>query len=158
MQINIWQILFQAFNFGVILFVLNKFMYKPIMDVLENRAKKINDGLAAADQNIKAQSESEKSQKEMLAKARKDGNAIIKSAEDEGKLKAGEIITLARASAKAEATRILASAESEKQAALKAVEKTASKLAIVMAKKALSDTLTAKEVEAITAKLASKLG
>ena len=76
MDINIWQVLFQAFNFGVILLVLNKFLYKPIQKVLDDREKKINAGLAAAEASLKAQDEVEKSKKSALAGARKSAAEI----------------------------------------------------------------------------------
>lgn len=158
MEINIWQILFQAINFGVILFVLNKFMYKPILDVLEKRERKINEGLAAADKNLKASDEIEKDKKAEIAKARKEALLIIKDAELAAKSKGDEIIADAKVKAKAEAARILESAQAEKSAALKDVEKEAKNLALAMAKKSLSEALSAKEVETITAKLVSKLG
>jgi len=158
MEINIWQVLFQAINFGVILFVLNKFLYKPIMGVLEAREKKINEGLAAAEKNLKAEEEVEKNKKSEIAKARKEALSIIKDAEKEAKDKAESIMAEAKSKAKEEAARILASAEAEKAQALKSVEKEAAKLAVAMAKKSLAEVLSPKEIETITTKLIAKLG
>lgn len=158
MEINIWQILFQALNFGILLFILNKFLYKPILSAIETRAKKISEGLVAADKSLKSAAAAEGEKKEVIAKARKDALQIIKTAEKEAKLKGDTLIDEAKAKAKAESERILKSAESEKLQAMKEVEAQAAKLAIVMAKKALMDVLSAKEVEVITTKLVKKLG
>lgn len=158
MEINIWQILFQAINFGLLLFILNKFLYKPILNALNERAKKINEGLLAADKNIKGAEEMEKSKKLEITKARKEAQAIIREAEAEAKKKADSIVAEAKLKAKKEAEKILLTAEGEKAQALKEIDKQASKIAVIMAKKALSETLSAKEVETITTKLIAKLG
>lgn len=150
MEINIWQILFQTFNFGVILFVLNKVLYKPVMKLLDDRAKKINEGMAIADKNIKAGEEAEKTKKAEITKARKEAAAIVRTGEMDAK-KAGEvIIESAKSKAKVEAERIIKNAESEVTVAKKAMEAQAVELAAAMAKKALMSTLTSAEAEKIT--------
>ena len=158
MEINGWQILFQALNFGVILFVLNKFLYKPILDVLDKREQKINEGLRSAEKSSQAAQNADKERKEIIAKARKEALAIQKEAEREAKSKADAILVQARQTAKTEAERIRESAEAEKAQTLKKLDQEAAKLAVAMAKKALASALSAKEVEAITQKLVSKLG
>jgi len=77
MEINIWQVLFQVINFGVILFVLNKILYKPVLKLLDDRAKKINEGQAMAEKNLKEAAELDKVRKTELAKVRKEASAII---------------------------------------------------------------------------------
>ena len=42
-EIN-WTILIQMLNFIVLIFVLNQFLYKPILKILAEREKKISDG------------------------------------------------------------------------------------------------------------------
>ena len=58
MEINLYQVLFQIFNFGVVMYLLNKVLYKPVLKMLDERAKKINEGMALADKNLKAAEES----------------------------------------------------------------------------------------------------
>jgi F-type H+-transporting ATPase subunit b len=150
MEINIWQVLFQVVNFGVILFVLNKVLYKPVMKMLDDRAKKINEGMAAAEKNLKEAGEIEKLKKAEIAKARKDAAAILRQAEAEAKKSADEIIEAGRKKAKEEAERLMKNAESEIAASKKAMEGQAVELALAMAKKALSQAMTAAEIEKIT--------
>ena len=157
MEINIWQVLFQAVNFGVILFVLNKVLYKPVMKMLDDRAKKINDGMAAAEKNLKEAGEIEKLKKAEVAKARKDAAAIIRQAEVEAKKAADSILEASKKKAKDEAERIVKNAESEIAAAKKAMEGQAVELALAMAKKALAAALTAAETEKITKAMLKEL-
>lgn len=157
MQINIWQVLFQAFNFGLILYVLTKYLYKPLMKLLDDRAKKINEGLIAAEKNLKSAAESEKTVKAELLKAKKAAASILADAEKEAKLKGAEIIELARVKAKAEADKIRSDVLSEQSALDKTIEKKATVLATAMVKKALTDTLSAKDSEKITSAIIAKL-
>jgi len=39
-----WSIFLQMFNFLLLMFILNKILYKPILKILEEREKKISDG------------------------------------------------------------------------------------------------------------------
>lgn len=154
MEINIWQVLFQAANFGVILYVLAKYLYKPLMKLLDERAQKINEGLLAAEKNVKSAAEAEKSVKAELARAKKSGAGIISEAEKEAKTKAAQIIEDARAKAKAEAAKILSDAHVGSDAFDKKVKVEAGKLATNMVKEALKS-LPAKEAEKITSSIIS---
>lgn len=156
MEINIWQVLFQAVNFGVILFVLNKVLYKPVLNLLDDRAKKINEGMALADKNLKAAGETEKLKKEAVASARKEAASIVRTSEADAK-KAGEvIIETAKEKAKIEAARILKNAESEVATKNKALEAQVVELAAAMAQKALSASLSSVDAEKITLAILAK--
>ncbi|KKU44902.1 MAG: ATP synthase subunit b [Microgenomates group bacterium GW2011_GWA2_46_7] len=157
MQINIWQVLFQAFNFGLILYVLTKYLYKPLMKLLDDRAKKINEGQVAAEKNLKSAAESEKTVRAELLKGKKAAANILSDAEKEAKLKSAEIIELARVKAKAEADKIRSDVLSEQSALDKLIEKKATVLATAMVKKALADTLSTKDSEKITSAIIAKL-
>ena len=150
MEINIYQVLFQIFNFGVVMYLLNKVLYKPVLKMLDERSKKINEGMALADKNIKAAEESEKSKKAEIAKARKEAGVIIATAEKEAKAKADKIISEAKAKAKAEAAAMLDSATKEIESNKTKAEKAIATLAIKQAQSALGSSLTAKEIDAIT--------
>lgn len=150
MEINIYQVLFQIFNFGVVMYLLNKVLYKPVLKMLDERAKKINEGMALADKNIKAADESEKSKKAEIAKARKEASVILATAEKEAKAKADKIIAEAKAKAKAEAAAMMDSAAKEIESNKAKADKAIATLATKQAQLALGGSLSAKEIEAIT--------
>jgi len=150
MEINFLQVLFQVVNFGVILFLLNKILYKPVLKLLDDRAKKINDGMYLAEKNIKEAGETEKLKKAELAKARKEASAIIVLAEKDAKSVADSIIREARAKAKAEAVAILDGANKEVEHNQAKNAKQMGILATERLESALGKTLTAKEIDAIT--------
>lgn len=156
MEINIGQVLFQALNFGVILFVLTKFLYKPLMKLLDDRAKKINEGLVAAEKNIASAADAEKAVKAELAKAKKSGATIISDAEKEAKLKASKIIDDAKLKAKGEASKIIADAHATVDAYDKKLQAEATKVASRLLKEALKK-LPAKDAEKITSSIIAEL-
>ncbi len=74
----------QIINFLIVLFVLNKFLYKPILKVLLERKKKIAEGLAWAQ---KAEAEEEKltqRKQEIVKEAREEARVILENAKKGG--------------------------------------------------------------------------
>lgn len=157
MEINIWQVLFQVINFGVILLVLNKVLYKPVMKLLDDRAKKINEGMLMAEKNIKSAEESDKLKKAEVAKARKEAGAIIRAAEAEAKKLGDELLEKSKAKAKDEAERIVKNAEAEVIAQKKALESQVAELAVAMAQKALASAVSSSDAAKITKGMLAKL-
>jgi len=150
MEINIYQVLFQIFNFGVVMYILNKVLYKPVLKMLDDRAKKINEGMALADKNMRASDEVEKMKKSEVAKARKEANAILATAEKDAKAKSDKIIADAKTKAKAEAAAMIENATKEIASMQAKSEKQLAALAAKQLQSALKDSLSAKEIESIT--------
>ncbi len=70
----------QVVNFLVLLFILKKFLYKPILKVLEERRKKIAESLQNAEEIEKRLSQITEREAEAIAKSAKEGEKIIKEA------------------------------------------------------------------------------
>ena len=78
----------QLIAFSIVAVLLNKFAYKPVLEVLEQRKAKIAEGLENADK-IKAELEqAESTRKEIIEKANAQANALIEegfnNASDDG--------------------------------------------------------------------------
>ncbi|MFI4939408.1 MAG: F0F1 ATP synthase subunit B [Burkholderiales bacterium] len=86
-----------------------KFIWPPMMKALDERAKKIADGLAAADKGKEAMANAEKSVAIELASARDEGQKRIGDAEK----RALGIIEEAKKTASDEAARIVAAARDD---------------------------------------------
>jgi F-type H+-transporting ATPase subunit b len=77
-----WRLLVaQLVNFGIVLFVMAKWVYKPLLKVMDERAAKIEQGLkdAAAAAVAKATADSEKDV--VVTEARQRARAIVEEAE-----------------------------------------------------------------------------
>jgi F-type H+-transporting ATPase subunit b len=95
-------VLVSILNFLVILFLLRRYLWGPILTVLANRAEKIREGLAMAEE---ARAERERLTAEVerrLAEARREAQAIAERMTKAAEAAAGEI----RMEAKKEADRI----------------------------------------------------
>ncbi|EKD87019.1 MAG: hypothetical protein ACD_37C00072G0003 [uncultured bacterium] len=67
----------QIVNFLVILFVLKRFMYKPVLDMLKKRENQIRDGLKSGELGEKKLTEAEEKEKQILQKARSEADKMI---------------------------------------------------------------------------------
>ncbi|MES2127239.1 MAG: F0F1 ATP synthase subunit B [Pseudomonadota bacterium] len=86
-----------------------KFVWPPIVGALDARAKKIAEGLSAADQGKKAMADAQVRVQAELAGARDEGQKRIADAEKRAQMVADEI----KANAQAEAARIVAQARAD---------------------------------------------
>ena len=100
---------YQAVVFFVLAWFTMKFVWPPLIDAIDDRRKKIADGLAAADQGPAAMKEAEKKVQLELAKAREESVKQIGNAEKYGQ----SIVEDAKKAANAEAARIIAAAQAE---------------------------------------------
>ena len=77
--INLPGLITQVISFSILLFLISKFLYKPVVKLLDERAEKIKKGLDDAETASK--NAAEKIEEE-LAKARQEGKKLIESAKD----------------------------------------------------------------------------
>jgi len=73
----------QIVNFLVIAFVFKKFLYKPLLGILEKRKATIKKGLLDAEHAQKALAEAEERKDEILSKAGKEAERIINEAKNQ---------------------------------------------------------------------------
>lgn len=99
----------QMVFFGVFVWFCMKYVWPPIMSALDERQKKISDGLAAAERGMQEQELAQKKVGQQLSEAKAQAAEIINKAEKRG----SEIVGEAKEVAKSEGVRIVASAQSE---------------------------------------------
>lgn len=94
--INLNIFIAQLINFCVVLFVLWKFAYGPIVKMLDERSKKIEDSLKQSeDVNVRVQ-KLETEQKEMMAKAKQEAHVILEAARADAELRKQELLATAK--------------------------------------------------------------
>lgn len=86
----------QLINFAILLLVLYKFAYKPVLKMFDDRTSKIEKGLADAEESQKKLAEIEEKEKEVLIKAKKQAKDIIKKAEDQAEINKAELVAVAK--------------------------------------------------------------
>lgn len=117
-------LLAQAINFAVLFWVLRRYAYQPMLDFLEKRTVRIEQGLKDAEAAQAKLREMEEKEKAVLSEARTEAKAIIalaevsakkrdreRSLETEGKIK--RLLSDAEARIEEERKKALASAQAE---------------------------------------------
>jgi F-type H+-transporting ATPase subunit b len=99
----------QSISFIFFVWFTMKFVWPPIMSALEERKKKIADGLAAAERGKHEQALAEQRATEVIAEAKQEASNIIAQAQK----RANEIVEEAKETARTEGDRIVASANAE---------------------------------------------
>jgi F-type H+-transporting ATPase subunit b len=91
--------LWQLLNFFILLFLLRKYLYNPIKDILDKRAAQINGDLDDADARREEAEELKAKYEQKLKDARSDAQEIVDNAESRANKKAKDIINQAEARA-----------------------------------------------------------
>ena len=99
----------QAIAFFLFVVFCMKYVWPPILQALEDRKKKIADGLAAAEHGKHSQLLAEERAKELLREAKEQAGEIITRADK----RAAEIVDEAKDDARAEGGRMLTAARAE---------------------------------------------
>ncbi|MDH3672215.1 MAG: F0F1 ATP synthase subunit B [Gammaproteobacteria bacterium] len=99
----------QMGTFAVLVFVIWRFLWDPITQALEERTKRVADGLAAAEKGKHELELAEKRAGDVLRDAKLQVSDIVAHAER----RASEIVDAARHEAKQEAERIVIAAKAE---------------------------------------------
>lgn len=148
----------QALNFIILLFILSKFLWKPIMSIIEERQKYIADSISAAE-DVKQEAQAMKAQyHEMLQNVEKEAQRkIFEVTNYAEKMKADIIIE-----AKEEAAKIVKMTEQdvalEKQKALSEVRTHVASLAVLTASQVLKDSLDSVSHEKLMQDVVKRVG
>lgn len=78
----------QVVNFFILLFILKKFLYKPILKVLEERKKRIEDSLKNAEEIEKRLAQTQQESEKIIAQTLKEAQKIL----DQTNIEAAEIL------------------------------------------------------------------
>lgn len=150
-------LLAQIVNFAILLFILNKLIYKPILKILEERKERIKNSEKLAEEIEKRFALLTKEQEKILNQAKAEANKIISEAKSEAQLLSEQIKEEAKETAEIIMKRNHQLIESEKQKMVKEAKRDIVDLAILITEKVLSENLTAKDKQKITAKIVKEI-
>jgi len=141
-----WQLLVvQLINFGIILILLGKFAYKPILNMLDERAAKIKEGLEQSEQAEKRAADIDVEAKEALSEARKEGHVLIAQAKEAADKRREDDMAQAKKDADALIERARAEILLEKDRAISELRKEFADIAIFAAGKVINEELDAEK-------------
>jgi len=157
MSISILTLIAQAVAFAIFIWVVARFIWPPLMKAVEERQKKIADGLAAAEEGRKSLAEAGVRAEEEIGKARAKANQIV----DQANRRSNEMIEEAKGHAASEGQRIVADARQETQLesnrAREQLRKEVAALAVAGASKLLGREIDAKAHADLLDKLALEI-
>ena len=130
--------------FGIVLFILRKFAWKPILNALKEREESIASALNSAEEAKREVAGLKADNDKIIAEARQEKNAILKEAKE----MKDKIIAEAKEKALQEAAKGIELAQrqiqSEKDAAINDIKKQVAELSVMIAEKVLKKELTSK--------------
>ncbi|MGR6035385.1 MAG: F0F1 ATP synthase subunit B [Candidatus Nitrosoglobus sp.] len=147
----------QMVAFGILIWFVNRYLWGPLTSLMEERKKRIADGLAAAERGKHTQELAEKGAKETLHQAKEKAAEIIAQAQK----RAHEIIEEAKEAAHAEGERLKTAAnagiQQEMNRARENLRSQVVSLAVAGASKILKRELDEKANEALVKELVTQI-
>ena len=133
--------------FGVLVFILGKYAWKPIVTGLKEREQSIDSALKMAEETRAEMSKLKADNEKIMAQARADRDLIIR----EGKNAADKLITEAKDKAVEEANKVMVAAktaiDNERAGIVSQMKKDVSKLSLEIAEKVLRRELAEKSTQ-----------
>lgn len=155
--LNVQILIAQFVNFAVLLFVLWKFGYKPMLKMLEERRKKIEKGVSDAELATKKLFEAEEKEIEVISKAKREALALIDKAKKEAGEKKNEIVASAKEEIGIVINQEKEKIQAEKAELLKSVKREVSSLVMISLEKVLKEKIDGKKDEALIKKVVREL-
>jgi len=135
-----WQLLLvQAINFGLLLFVLTYFLYKPVMKMIDERQKKIAEGVRTAEEAARRLADAKQEGDQITGEAAREAEGIVASARTRADERGSEIVKAAQAQADAVLKDAAARAEEAKRQALQESQREIARAAMLAAEKILRE-------------------
>jgi F-type H+-transporting ATPase subunit b len=109
--INWYLLVSQIINFGLIAFLLARFLYRPVLNALQSRTARIQESIENAEQVKQQLARAQQDYDAQLARARQEAAQIMAQANERAQVQAREVL----ANAQADAERIKAEAQQQAQ-------------------------------------------
>jgi len=147
--INLGYLLVQVFNFLIIFAILAAWMYKPLLNMMQERRETIAKGLEDARIASEARENAEKKAEEILAKAQQESGKIVREATERGERVRAEIKEAAEIEIVKLREEATADAQQEKEKVLGDLRGQVAALSIAAAQKLIGESLDEKRQRAL---------
>lgn len=144
-------------TFGILLFILGKYAWKPILNSVKEREKTIEDTLNEANKARAEMSQLVAKNEELLNQAKEERNKILHEAREAAEVVKAKIVDKAAKEAEEKLRQALREIETQKKAAIVEVKNTVGLMALDIAEKVVRKELKGKtEQEEFVNKLAKE--
>jgi len=145
MDIQLAQIIFQIINFGLVLFVLTRFIYKPVIKLLNDRKEKVLAAAEASNKILKEKENLEKVKADVLSEANQKAKKMETEIKDEAKKEAKTLVEKSKEELSLKEAKFTKELAELKQEKFKSMEKEFKQAAVLMAEKVLGESIDAKK-------------
>ena len=157
-SVNLWQILISLANLTILFLLIKKFLYKPVLKMLDARRAQIDKDYSDAAEAKKNAEEKDAELTDRLNNAKAEAEGIVKEAADNAKIRGDKIVEEARATASG----IIRQAEEDAQLERKRVNETIKEqivdVSTALAEKMLEREINADDHKALIDDFISKIG
>jgi len=152
--LSIWTIVV----FGLLLFILGKYAWGPILGAVEAREKRIQDSLDSAHRQAEEIKELVAEQKQHLAAARREAHQIVTDGREAGERVRKDLEEKARTEGQALIERARAEIEREKESALESIRRESVDIALAAASRLVGERLDAERDRELASSYIAGLG
>ncbi len=138
---NLPGLIAQLINFGILLVVLRMFLYKPVLNVLEERKRRIEEGLNRAEQAAVQASASQDEARRVIDEARAQGRDMVAAAQESAARLRAELEERARADAAQLVERARQEVQQERDQAIQQLRREFTDLTIAAAERVIGQSL-----------------
>ncbi len=156
--INVFTALFTLANTVALFLVLKKFLFKPVMQMIDDRQQEIDDMYAEANDAKSKAKAMEQEYQEKLANATETSEKLVKEAVARGQNREEEIIRQANADAEAIRRKASADIDREKKKAINDAKDEISVIALAIAGKVVGRELTGQDQSGLVDEFIDQLG
>ncbi len=156
--VNVWTALFTLANTLLLFFVLKKFLFKPVMKIIDDRQKEIDDLYNSADTAKAEADEMRDEYQKKLTEARETGDKIISDAVARAQSREDEIVSKANKEASAILEKAQEDIALEKKKAMGEVKDNISVIAVSIAGRVVERELTSADQSRLVDSFIDDLG
>ncbi len=156
--VNVWTALFTLANTLLLFFVLKKFLFKPVMKIIDDRQKEIDDLYQSADTAKAEADEMRDEYQKKLTEARETGDKIISDAVTRAQSREEEIVSKANKEASAILEKAQEDIALEKKKAMGEVKDNISVIAVSIAGRVVERELTSADQSRLVDSFIDDLG
>jgi F-type H+-transporting ATPase subunit b len=128
-------------NFAIMVWIVQRFLFKPIGKILDDRHLKIREELAQSEAQLKQAQADREEAKRILTQAHAESQTIIRSSMEQAQQLKTELEQRTQSEVEAFKVKAQAALEAEHKALLSALQQEAASVALVAAEKMLEDVL-----------------
>lgn len=147
----------QIINFAILVFVLKRFLFTPILSMLDKRRAEIQEGLKLKEEMGKQSEVMKEEGKKLRTELRAEERRIVKEAVEEAKKREHDMLEAAKKEIREERDKMLAEVAREREKLFEEARQRSLQYAVLISEKLLGETLDKKNQERLLKEALSDL-